>query len=96
MSMQMSMDVCGVQGSPAKRAKRDDGFMLGGHDGGVKPDGNSGNAAQVLKLKQTGISKCIRSYQYVATTRHQTDGLRMVHNIYFAAIMKANFKRSDI
>ena len=42
------------EGSPAKRAKRDDGFMLGGHDGGVRPEGSSAGAAHVLKKKQPG------------------------------------------
>jgi uncharacterized membrane protein YgcG len=43
-----------VEGAPAKRAKRDDGFTLAGHDGGVKPDGGAPDAAYVLKVKQAG------------------------------------------
>ena len=41
-------------GSPAKRAKRDDGFILGGHDDGVRLDGTFVGAANVLKKKQAG------------------------------------------
>ena len=43
-----------ADGSPAKRAKRDDGFMLGGHDDSVRPDGTFVGAANVLKKKQAG------------------------------------------
>jgi hypothetical protein len=47
------------EGSQTKRAKLDDaklddGFMIGGHDGSVKPNGESCTAEHVLKLKQAG------------------------------------------
>ena len=42
--------------SPAKRARKDDGFTLGGHDGGVRPDGSAADSALVLKAKQAGAN----------------------------------------
>jgi|LauGreDrversion2_3_1035106.scaffolds.fasta_scaffold56262_1 hypothetical protein len=44
-----------MAGPPAKRAKLDDGFMLGGHDDGVRLDGTLVGAANVLKKKQPGV-----------------------------------------
>jgi len=53
-----------AQQSPAKRAKHNDGFALGGHDGGVRPAGES-DAAYVLKLKQSGTRNTMQSTRAV-------------------------------